>query len=138
MNKLEIKTLNHCAYSLNYHLVMVTKYRKRCLTQPMLDEFSQQARERCLAWGGEVKEVNGEADHVHLLIELPPSVAIADFVNALKTGTSRRLRNLFADHLEEFYQKPTLWSRSYFIASCGGAPPEVIKQYVQQQERPGR
>ena len=82
-------------------------------------------------------EVNGEVDHVHLLIELPPSAALADFVNALKTGTSRRLRNLFAEHLSRFYEKSTLWSRSYFVASCGGAPLEVIKQYVQQQERPG-
>ncbi len=136
MNKTMLNTLHHCVYGLNYHLVLVTKYRKRCLTAPMLEAFESQARERCEAWGGRLIELNGEADHVHLLIELPPSIALADFVNALKTGTSRRLRNEFREHLDQFYTKPTLWSRSYCILSCGGAPLEIIRQYIQQQERP--
>ena len=136
MNKLTLNTLHHCVYGLNYHLVIVTKYRKRCLTNPMLDAFNEQARERCEAWGGKLIEMNGEADHVHLLVELPPSIALAAFVNALKTGTSRRLRNQFSQHLAAFYSKPTLWSRSYCILSCGGAPLEIIKQYIQQQDRP--
>jgi putative transposase len=75
-------------------------------------------------------------DHVHLLIELPPTVALADFVNALKTGTSRRLRSAFAGYLSTIYSKPVLWSRSYCVLSCGGAPLSVIQQYIQQQDRP--
>jgi putative transposase len=73
---------------------------------------------------------------VHLLLELPPTVALADFVNALKTGTSRRLRSDFAAHLDTLYAKPVLWSRSYCVLSCGGAPLAVIQQYIQQQGRP--
>lgn len=136
MNDPALNTLHHCVYGLNYHLVLVTKYRKRCLTAPMLESFESQARERCEAWGGRLIEMKGEADHVHLLIELPPSIALADFVNALKTGTSRRLRNEFREHLDRYYSKPTLWSRSYCILSCGGAPLEIIQQYIQQQARP--
>lgn len=102
----------------------------------MLTDFAQQAALRCQAWGGELLECNGEEDHVHLLIELPPTAAPADFVNALKTGTSRRLRNTFADHLGAFFTRPVLWSRSYCILSCGGAPLEIIKQYIAQQDRP--
>lgn len=136
MTKSTLKTLHHCVYGLNYHLVLVTKYRKRCLTVPMLDAFESQARERCEAWAGRLIELNGEADHVHLLIELPPTIALADFVNALKTGTSRRLRNEFREHLDLFFSKPTLWSRSYCVLSCGGAPLEIIQRYIQQQERP--
>ena len=102
----------------------------------MLDDFEAQAKERCEGWGGRVIECTGEADHVHLLIELPPTVALADFVNALKTGTSRRLRNVYADHLRQFYDKPALWSRTYCILTCGGAPLEIIKQYIQQQAKP--
>lgn len=132
---MKTNTLNHCVYALTYHLVMVTKYRRKCLTAPMLVEFEAQAAERCRAWGGKLIEINGEADHVHLLIELPPSVALADFVNALKTGTSRRLRTMFAQELAGIYSKPALWSRSYCVLSCGGAPLEIIKQYIQQQER---
>jgi len=102
----------------------------------MLAEFEVQAKERCAAWGGRLIEANGESDHVHLLIELPPTAALAEFVNALKTGTSRRLRSEFAAHLGAFYSKPVLWSRSYCVLSCGGAPLAVIKQYIQQQDRP--
>ena len=102
----------------------------------MLMDFEQQARERAEAWGGRVIEVNGEADHVHLLIEMPPSVALSGFVNALKTGTSRRLRNEFTNHLARFYSKPVLWSRSYCILSSGGAPLEILKRYIQDQDRP--
>lgn len=133
---MNLNALYHCVFSLQYHLVVVTKYRKKCLTKAMLDDFAVQAKERCEAWGGRLVECNGETDHVHLLIELPPTVALADFVNALKTGTSRRLRNVYADHLRQFYDKPVLWSRSYCILTCGGAPLEILRQYIQQQARP--
>ena len=133
---MQINKLHHCVYALQYHLVLVTKYRKKCLTSAMLREFKVQAEERCAAWSGKLLQANGESDHVHLLIELPPSAALADFVNALKTGTSRRLRSEFAEHLSGYYSKPVLWSRSYCVLSCGGAPLEVIKQYIEQQDRP--
>ena len=71
-----------------------------------------------------------------VLKKLPPTVALADFVNALKTGTSRRLRNEFKEHLASVYKKLVLWSRSYCILTCGGAPLEIIQQYIQQQARP--
>lgn len=71
----------------------------------MLVSFEAQAKERCEAWGGRLLEVNGEADHIHLLLELPPTATLADFVNALKTGTSRRLRNEFRDHMASVYKK---------------------------------
>ena len=54
-------------------------------------------------------------------------------MNALKTGTSRRLRTMFAQELAGVYSKPVLWSRSYCVLSCGGAPLEIIQQYIQQQ-----
>ncbi len=102
----------------------------------MLVSFEEQARARCEACGGKLLEVNDEADHIHLLLELPPKVALADFVNALKTGTSRRLRHDCKDHLGRSYRKPVLWSRSSCILTGAGAPLEIIKQYIQQQARP--
>jgi putative transposase len=132
----ELDTLYHCVYSLHYHLVIVTKYRRHVLTKPMLDRFDGLARERVEAWGGRLLEVNGEAEHVHLLFTLPPKYVLAEFVNALKTGTSRRLRAEFPSEVNKVYRKPVLWSRSYCIISCGGAPLSVLKQYIENQERP--
>ncbi|MGT5280898.1 IS200/IS605 family transposase, partial [Escherichia coli] len=80
----------------------------------------------------ELKESNGDVDHVHMLIEYPPTVQLSVLVNSLKAVTSRRLRNEFLD-LRGAYGKAVLWSRSYFAGSCGGAPLEVVKQYIQHQ-----
>jgi putative transposase len=132
----ELDRLFHCVYALHYHLVIVTKYRRRVLTAAMLDRFAEMAKLRCAAWDGRLLEVNGEPDHVHMLFTLPPKHALADFVNALKTGTSRRLRSEFPDAVNRFYKQPVLWSGSYCVISAGGAPLEVLKRYIEQQERP--
>ena len=136
MTTQELTSRHHCVYSLKYHLVLVTKYRRRCLTQPMLDVIFALAKERALAWDGVLIEAGGEADHVHLLIELPPHQAVSAFVNALKTNTSRILRRDFGRELEGVYHGPALWSRSYCVISAGGAPLDVLKAYIQQQDAP--
>ena len=89
----------------------------------------------CEAAGAELAEFNGESDHVHLLVNFPPKVALSALVNSLKGVSSRLLRKQFPA-LEQRYWKDVLWSRSYFAASCGGAPLEIIKQYVDQQKTP--
>jgi putative transposase len=137
MARSSLNTLHHCVFALTYHLVLVTKYRRRVLSQAMLAAFADQASERCAAWRGELLECNGEADHVHLLLSLPPTVAISVFVNALKTGTSRRIRSDFAAEVRKHYWRPVLWSRSYCVLSSGGAPLSILKAYIQNQGKEG-
>lgn len=127
--------LYHCTYTLSYHFVFVTKYRRPCLTAEMLDRLKIIITDLVSGYGRLV-EMNGEADHVHFLVELNPKAAPAVIANNWKTVTSRLLRRDFGSHLHRFYRKPVLWSRSYFVASCGGAPLSVIKQYIEQQVRP--
>ena len=76
-------TLNHCVYRLRYHLVLVVKYRQPAITPEILSRLKGLTHERAEAWGGEVLEVNGEPDHLHILLELPPTACLSDFVNAL-------------------------------------------------------
>jgi len=128
--------LYHCVYALHYHLVLVTKYRRKCITAPMLDRLREIAEARCEGWGGKLMEVNGEPDHVHLLISLPPNLDLSRFVNNLKTTTSRLIRKAFAAEVSRVYRKPVFWSRTYCVISCGGAPLSVIKQYIEQQAAP--
>lgn len=130
------KTLYHCTYALNYHLVIVTKCRKKCLTSDMLEELRLICQKQVELKEGALVEFNGEADHVHLLIELPPKAALSLLVNSLKTVTARLMRRDHEKHLAQYYWKPVLWSRSYFVASCGGAPLAMIKKYIEQQEAP--
>lgn len=136
MSAQEFKTLYHCTYALQYHLVIVTKYRNRCLAGVMLEELRAICATQLELKDGALLEFNGEADHLHLLIELPPKAAISMVVNSLKTVTARLMRRDHAAHLKKFYWKPVLWSRSYFVASCGGAPLAVVKQYIAQQQAP--
>jgi putative transposase len=100
----------------------------------MLSRLREITAQRCKDWNGELQEFNGEADHLHALVSLPPSLDLSIFVNNLKTTSSRLLRRDFREHLDQIYRrKPVLWSRSYCIISCGGAPLSVIKQYIEQQ-----
>ena len=84
----------------------------------------------------DVEEINYEADHVHLLLQAPPTVCISSVINSYKSTSSRLVRKEFADHLAKFYWKPYFWSRSYMILSSGGAPIEVIRKYIQEQGTP--
>jgi putative transposase len=128
--------LNHCTFNLKYHLVFVTKYRKRCVTKPMLERLQEIFKRFCEQWECVLLEFNGEPDHVHLLLSLNPKVRPSSFVNNLKTVSSRLIRKEFAMQLKKFYWKPVFWSRSYCILSCGGAPLSVLRQYIEQQAAP--
>ena len=123
----------HSAYNLHVHLVFITKYRKKVLADNHRQYFKEVVAEICKDFGAELKECNGEGDHVHMLIQYPPTVQLSKMVNNLKSVTSRRMRANFID-LRAAYNKPVLWSRSYFAGSCGGAPLEIIKQYIQNQQ----
>ena len=114
-------------------MVFITKYRKKILGELHHKYFIECVSEICKEFDAELKECNGEADHVHMLIQYPPTVQLSKFVNNLKSVTSRKMRNEFLD-LRGSYAKPVLWSRSYFAGSCGGAPLDIIKKYIQNQQ----
>lgn len=130
----QLSKLRHCSYSLQFHLVLCTKYRRRCITNPMLDRLNEIFVSTLEKWEGALIEFNGEADHVHLLISVNPKTQPSKLVNNLKTVSSRLLRKDFSEYLAEIYRgQPIFWSRSYCILSCGGAPISVLKQYIEQQ-----
>ena len=135
MDKVNLHKLYHCTYALSYHFVFVTKYRRKCLEPPMLERLQVILAELASKYG-RLLEMNGEADHVHLLVELNPRASPSVIANNWKTVTSRLLRKEFGPQLARYYRKPVLWSRSYFVASCGGAPLSVIKRYIEQQGHP--
>jgi putative transposase len=114
-------------------LVFVTKHRRGVLTGEHLDFLRGVFAKMCADFEARPVEINGEDDHVHLLAEYPPKVAVSTLVNSLKGVSSRLLRK----HYQARTHRDHLWSPPYFAASCGGAPLEIIRQYVEQQRRPG-
>lgn len=133
MKNQQIRSGRHCVFNMHVHLVFVTKYRKDVFTKPMLDAMEGMFKKVCLNFEAELTEFNGEDDHVHLLINYPPKVAVSNLVNSLKGVSSRHLRKDFPEIKNKLWGG-SLWSPSYFASSCGGAPLEIIKQYIEQQQ----
>jgi len=128
----------HAQYNLKYHLVLVTKYRHKVFTQPMLERLKELSSELLEKWDCECLEFGGESDHIHLLICTHPSLELSKLINNLKTVTSRAIRKEFEAQLKSFYLKPVLWTRAYYIASSDGAPLDTIKQYIENQGKEKR
>jgi putative transposase len=101
-----------------------------------LERMEQVMRNVCADFSAELAEFNGESNHVHLLVNFPPTVAISRLVNSLKGVSSRRLRQEFPDLRRHYWRAKRLWSGSYFAGSVGGAPISVLRQYIEQQDRP--
>lgn len=132
-----LSTLHHCVFRITLHMVLVTKYRRKALTAPILTRMKEITEALLASWNCELLEFNGEEDHVHILLAIHPAIQPSKAVNSLKTVTARRLRKEFAAHFRKHYwSKPALWSRSYCLLSAGGAPLEVLKRYIQSQDAP--
>ena len=116
-------------------MVFLTKYRSRVLDDDALERLRTIFAKVCADFEAQLLEMDGEDDHVHLLVEYPPKVAVSNLVNSLKGVSSRLLRKERPD-IENRYWKGVLWSPSYLASSCGGAPVSIVRQYIEQQQTP--
>jgi putative transposase len=128
----DIRRGRHVVYSLHAHLVFVTKYRRNALSELAIRDLRGIFAKVCHDFSADLIECNGEDDHVHLLIHYPPTVVLPKLVNSLK-GVSSRLLREWRPEVRGRYKRNVLWSPSYFVASCGGAPLSVIADYVRSQ-----
>lgn len=126
----------HSVFSLQVHLVFVVKRRGKAFNEERLTALKDIFDGVCEEFDSELVEFNGEDDHVHLLISYPPKHSISALVNSLKGVSSRLLKQQFPE-IEHFWSvrksRGALWSPSYFACSVGGAPLEILKQYIRQQ-----
>ena len=131
-----IRTGRHCVFALRAHLVFVTKFRHTVFGDRHLERMEEILRAVCADFDTELVEFTGATSHVHLLVNFPPTVAPSKLVNSLKGVSSRRMRREFPDLARHYYRGNRLWSGSYFAGSLGGAPLGVLRQYIEQQNRP--
>ena len=118
---------------LHVHLVFVTKYRRGVLSERAIEVIQEAATKVCANFSAELVEINGEDDHVHLLVHYPPTVALSRLVNSLKGVSSRHLRSKAYPEVTEKLWGDHLWSPSYFAASCGGASIDIVRKYIEEQ-----
>jgi len=125
------KSHNHVVYSCKYHVVFCPKYRRKVLVNSVDERLKQIIHEVANELCGEVLELEVMPDHVRIRCEVDPQFGIHRFVKHIKGRSSRLLRQEFPQLKRRL---PTLWTHSYFVATVGGAPLAIIKQYIESQK----
>jgi putative transposase len=128
---IKYKSNNNVVYSCKYHVVWCPKYRRRVLADGVDARLKTLVAEVCTAFDVEMIELDVMPDHVHLLVEVDPQFGIHRLVKSIKGRSSRVLRAAFPRLKSRL---PTLWTNAYFVSTVGGAPLEVMKQYIEQQK----
>lgn len=129
-----IRKNRHALYDLEFHLVVITKYRHPVIEGDLkkrLIELSHYILEE--KWDCAISEINTDKDHIHILFDIKPQVQLSKLINNFKTVTSRRLRKEFEETLAPYYWKPYFWSDSYFIASVSERSHEQVRKYIKNQ-----
>jgi putative transposase len=125
----------HSVTKLVVHLIFTTKYRRKLFDGYMIEQLREAFESACEKLECDLVEMDGEGDHVHLLVSYPPKLAVSVLVNNLKSVSSRRIR-ILNTHIPRQRKSGAVWSRSYFACSAGGATIETLREYVQSQATP--
>jgi len=127
----------HSIFSIQLHTYFVTAYRRKCLTQAMVERFKEVAANVLIKSQCILLECKGEEDHIHLLIDLHPDNNLSALLGATKSATSRILRKEFESELRPYFKnwKKGLWGDQLYIRSAGGAPLSILEQYIQSHSR---
>lgn len=132
MVAIKLDSNNHSVFLMHYHLVFVVKYRRKVITPPI----SVYAKKMFLRIGAKYNitliEWNHDEDHIHILFKGQPNTELSKFINAYKSASSRLIKKNFPEVKQKLWEE-MFWSRSFCLLTTGGAPIEVIKQYIESQ-----
>ncbi len=129
--KVKYKSSNNVVFSCKYHVVWCPKYRRDVLVNGADTRLKEIMRQVCFETESEILEMEVMPDHVHLLVEVDPQFGVNHLVKLIKGRSSRLIRQEFSWCRTRL---PSLWTNSYFGSTVGGAPLEIIKQYIEQQK----
>ena len=125
------KRNRNVVYSCKYHIIFCPKYRRKVLLDGVDSRLKEIITEVASHMRVEVLDMEVMPDHVHLLCEIDPQLGVHKFVKHLKGRSSRLLRQEFSQLRSRL---PTRWTNAYCVATVGGAPLAVIKQYIENQK----
>ena len=131
---MELKRNSNAVYLLNYHLILITKYRKQVFTNDTIVERTKETM-RKISKENNVEIINQECglDHIHLMVSTKPTTNLTKYINLLKGHSSRALRKEF-DLTDELYGD-SFWSDSYYIATAGNVSVDTIYNYIDNQRK---
>ena len=129
----ELVHLSHCVYRCDYHIVIVTKYRKKVFNEGIFAYFKIRLAEITEHYPLiKIKEVNHDKDHIHFLVSIPPTMTVGKAIGLIKQNTARNLKQKFPFLKEVYWGTDAIWSEGYF-ASTVGVNDAVIKKYIENQ-----
>ena len=123
---------NHSVFKLHYHLILVTKYRRKVLNNEILEYLKIRFKEIGKTYNLHLEEMNHDKDHVHILFRAEPKSNISKFINAYKSATSRMIKQIYPSVIEKLWESK-FWSQSFCLITTGGVTTDVIKQYIDSQ-----
>ena len=124
---------SHTLFDLKYHLVWITKYRKKVLTGEVAERSRELVREICKANEVEILKGHVSQDHIHLFVSVPPKLSVSKLMQYLKGKTSHKMLFEFK-HLQRQFWGKHIWARGYFAVSSGNVTDEVIMKYIENQD----
>ena len=135
MQNIGYRKNRHSCFLLEYHLVVVTKYRHPVIHGELRNRLLELSKEIIEDhWKCSITEMNAGTDHIHIMFETPPQVQLSKLANNYKTVTSRLLRKEFAEELRAYYWKPLFWSDSYFVCTVSDRSHDIVQKYIQDQK----
>ena len=123
------QTVWHC----QYHIVFTPKYRYKVLTGAIAKEAEESIRTYSEQQGAEIKEINVQRDHVHVLALVPPKISLSEYVGTLKGRTAIRIFNKFKHLKKKPYWGNHFWTRGYCVDTVG-LDVEMVQKYIKYQE----
>ena len=130
---MEFIHLSHCVYHCDYHIVIVTKYRKRIFNEGIFAYLKIKLAEVTEHYPLiRFKEVNHDEDHIHMLLSIPPTMNVGKVVGLIKQNMARKLKQKFPYLREVYWGTEAIWSEGYFVSTVG-VNDSVIKRYIQDQ-----
>ena len=124
----------HSFFLLQYHLVLVTKYRRPVLNDKIADYLKDYTKRYFGERSAPVSSIEVMPDHIHILFETAPTHCLSEFINAYKSASSRLIRSQYKDEIAKWYSKPILWSTTYFIGSVSERTAKAVKHYIETQK----
>ena len=130
---MDIRKQGHCAYQCEYHLVIVSKYRRKIFNDgsfAYFKEITHQIRESF----PEIifLTLNHDADHIHLHLSIPPKIRVSDAVRTIKSISGRLMKRKFDYMRKAYWGSDGIWSDGYFVSTLG-INEDVIKRYIERQ-----
>ncbi len=124
----------HSCFLLQYHLVLVTKYRHHVITGDLENWLKEYTLQYFNKQGMIIQAMECMPDHVHILFDAPPNTNLANFINAFKSASSRLARKQFSKQLAPYYWKPYFWSMSYFLGTVSDRTKQAVVNYIEHQK----